>query len=190
MTEPAYIEQGATFNETRTHRYTLVRRWADGPMVLWIMLNPSTADETELDPTLRRCLGFTMDWIKGYDTKYGAFEVCNLYGFRSTHPRYLFHPRPIFDNALDIVGYEPAPTDPVGPENDAYILERAKCADLVMVGWGKNAKPERERKVAQMLADDHIQPHALRLIKNGSPEHPLYLPAALLPRPWLCKGLR
>lgn len=171
MTEPVYTEATAAFDDDRIYRYNLLRRWAPGPTCLWIMLNPSTADETELDPTLRRCLGFTRSWETGNPRDpgegFGAFEVCNLYALRSTKPRGLWR--------VD---------DPVGPDNDIWIGMAARRAALVIVGWGVNAKPERERHVAHLLADVGAQPHALRLTRQGSPGHPLYVPASTMPIPW------
>lgn len=190
MTEPIYTEANATFDDDRIYRYTLLRRWAPGPTCLWIMLNPSTADETRLDPTLRRCLGFTMAWKPepspprqeggrrfaiGYVAfpNFGAFEVCNLYAFRSTDPKGLWRA-----------------DDPVGPNNDAAIQSAAKRASLVIVGWGVNAKPDRERHVAQLLADVGVQPYALHIAKGGHPGHPLYLPETAQPFRWHARGLR
>lgn len=199
MIEPDYTESTASFDDDRIYRYSLLRRWATGPCALWVLLNPSKADEKKLDPTARRCLGFTRSWNGPDDSgrvlvsregvmgvrrahaehvivqglPFGAFEIVNLYAFQSKDP-----------NDLWRVG------DPVGPGNDAAIQAAAKRADLVMVGWGTNAKPDRERAVAQLLADVGVQPHALRIAKRGSPWHPLYLPETLRPFPWHARGLR
>lgn len=193
MTDPVYIESSAVFDKDRIYRYSLVRRWKPGPMVLWVMLNPSTADETVLDPTLRRCLGFTQRWGHALGD-FGGFVVCNLYAFQSTDPKGLWERR-----TVDIMSPEGVwmgtmivnpPDDPVGPGNDDAIREAAKACDLTIVGWGGNAKPERERKVAQLLHDIGVKPQALRLSKDGSPGHPLYLPGNTKPFPWYAKGLR
>lgn len=178
MTEPKYIEQGARFDDSRAYRYHLWRRWKPGGTVLWIMLNPSTADETRLDPTLRRCLGFTIAWAErainfAWCQPFGAFEVVNLYALRSTDPAGLW-----------------AVKDPIGPENDAVIRDRARWADLVIVGWGTNAKPERERQVAQLLADANVTARALKLTGKGSPGHPLYVAGDTEPFVWHAKGIR
>lgn len=154
MAEPVYIEKSAAFDDERIYRYLLTRAWGTGPRLLWIMLNPSTADESVLDPTLRRCLGFAQAW--GFD----GFEVCNLYALRSTDPRGLWRV-----------------ADPVGPNNDAVIQAAAKHASLVMVGWGGNAKPARERQVAHLLADVGVQPLCIGVTAQGQPKHPLYLRA-------------
>lgn len=71
-----------TFSPCRTYRYSLVHEWdRDLPRVAFIMLNPSTADENALDPTLRRCLGFARSW------GYGSFEIGNVFAFRATDPK-------------------------------------------------------------------------------------------------------
>jgi hypothetical protein len=73
------MEKGAMFTPTREHRYVLWRRWGEGPAVNFIGLNPSTADEQEDDPTIRRCIGFARNW--GYDalvtltSRYSATEL-------------------------------------------------------------------------------------------------------------------
>lgn len=181
MIEPDYTEKSADFDATGLYRYGLVRRWAPGPIVLWIMINPSTANAVKLDPTLLRCLGFTMRWEPSLDAgwpAYGAFEVANLYAFRSSNPDDLWKQH-----------------DPIGPENDAKILAAVKRATLVICGWGNDAQPDRERQIAQMLADNGVQPYCLALCKNGSPSHPLArgkarIPDTATPVPWHAKGLR
>ena len=87
------------FNETRTHRYTLWRTWDSSlPYCQFIGLNPSTADETKDDPTVRRCIAFSKMW------GYGALCMTNLFGFRSTDPAGLL-----------------TVEDPVG-DNDAHLV--------------------------------------------------------------------
>jgi hypothetical protein len=171
--EPVYTEARAAFDDERIYRYLLTRAWKGvefsqgtrtckpGDRVLWIMLNPSTADETKLDPTLRRCLGFAHRW--GFD----GFEICNLYALRSTDPKGLW-----------------SVADPVGPNNDAVIQAAAKRAALVVVGWGGNAKLDRERAVTQLLADVGVRPYCLGTTDKGAPRHPLYLRADSMLFPW------
>jgi hypothetical protein len=73
-------DRGATLSDCGRYRYRLWRRWADGPTVLFVMLNPSTADADVDDPTIRRCIGFARSWGAG------ALEVVNLYAWRATQP--------------------------------------------------------------------------------------------------------
>lgn len=154
MPEPTYVEQLAAFDDERVYRYLLTRAWGPGPRVLWIMLNPSTADESKLDPTLRRCLGFSRAW--GFD----GFEVCNVYALRSTDPKGLWKA-----------------ADPIGPGNDAAIRAAAERASCVIVGWGNHAKIDRELEVAKLLQDVGQRPCCLGTTDKGAPRHPLYLRA-------------
>src|SRR5271157_168450 len=97
---PKAIRSGATFSLCRTWRYKLWRRWSAAvPMVTFIGLNPSTADEINDDPTVRRCLGFARRW------GFGGMSMLNVFAYRSTNPRALR-----------------AATDPVGPRNGAALL--------------------------------------------------------------------
>ena len=156
MAEPKYIDSGATFDSTRTYRYSLYRVW-DGSKraVAFIMLNPSTADEFVLDPTVRRCLGYAMD--KGY----GSLWVLNLYALRSTDPKQLKTHK-----------------DPVGPENDNSILrivEFFKTEMDLVVAWGNYGRHYgRESQVLKMLHSYDL--YCLGTTKMGSPVHPLYQP--------------
>lgn len=110
----------ASFDESRTYRYSLIRRCAEGPICVWVLLNPSTADERKDDPTIRRCGGFSKSW------GFGALEVVNLFAFRATDPRSLW-----------------LAMDPVGPKNDEQTLAALKVAGRVVVGGesGPGARP-------------------------------------------------
>lgn len=153
---------GAVFDESRTYRYLLWRRWGEGPGVLWIMLNPSTADEHVLDPTLRRCLDYTKRW------GFGEMVVANLYALRSTDPKELWR--------VD---------DPVGPDNLHHIEKAVRDSGRVIVGWGSNAKPDAVAAVVEIFQRLEVQPYCLRLSpKTGQPWHPLYLPKSSAPIPW------
>jgi hypothetical protein len=78
------VKSGAELSACRTYRYRLWRQWdADLAPVVWVMLNPSTADESADDPTIRKCIGFAQRW------GYGGIEVVNLYAYRSPDPRQL-----------------------------------------------------------------------------------------------------
>lgn len=126
---------------------------------LWVMLNPSTADATLDDPTIRRCMDFTAQ------LRCDDMEVVNLFAFRSTNPKMLLLPK----------------TKPiaVGPDNDAWIRLRASQADLVICAWGAH-KFARERS-ADVLAILHrvVAPGLIGCFGrtlDGYPKHPLYLP--------------
>lgn len=133
-----------------------------GGRVLWVMLNPSTADATINDPTIKRCIAFTRAW------KRGRMDVVNLYAYRATIPNTLWNVE-----------------DPVGPENDDHIGRLAEYAGLIVCAWGKpGPDPERALHVRGLLENRGTVYH-LRLNKDGSPGHPLYLPGELRPQPWL-----
>lgn len=135
-----------------TYRYTLTRDLG-GLMplkrVVFVMLNPSTADQVEDDPTIRRCMGFAR--------REGATElgVVNLYGLRATDPRELRgHP------------------DPVGPGNDEALRWASRWADLLVAAWGAHAPGARVEDAVRVL-DRPLR--CLGTTKSGAPKHPLYL---------------
>ena len=140
------------------YRY-LLKRQAESmaPMkstALFIMLNPSIADATLDDPTVRRCRGFAKLW------DCNGLAVANLYALRSTNPAALW-----------------AHHDPVGPDNDDYLWIIAReCGDVVCA-WGSNAKPQRAARVARILIDAGARLWCLGTTKDGSPRHPLYVRA-------------
>jgi hypothetical protein len=153
----------AVISECGEYRYSLGRRLASGSrFVLWVMLNPSTADATTNDPTIRRCIGFTRLW--GYD----GLLVGNLYGLRTPEPRWLA-------NA----------DDPVGPKNDHHLHELAARATLIVCAWGKpGPQKDRPAKVLEILRGHAPEVTALGFTKSGEPRHPLMLPKALTPQRW------
>lgn len=148
----------ATFSPCRTWRYRLERRWDSGPTVAFILLNPSTADETAVDPTIRRCIGYAQRW------GFGALVVGNIFAFRSTDPKGLYR----------------AP-DPIGPDNDRWIDRIAAGTDRLICGWGLHgAHQDRGRIVARRLRP--WRPMALSITADGQPGHPLYLRADIEPK--------
>lgn len=146
--------QPAVFSEDRKYRYTLVRQFSSGTGIAnFILLNPSTADETRNDPTVRRCMGYAAAW--GFAT----LIVTNIFALRSTDPKALY-----------------LATDPVGPDNDRWILEVAKQASLVVAGWGAHGiLRHRSFDLRGMLKPFHVK--CLGKTKDGEPRHPLYLPS-------------
>ncbi|MEX3933462.1 DUF1643 domain-containing protein [Paraburkholderia phymatum] len=119
---------------------------------LFVMLNPSTADATLDDPTIRRCRGFARLW------DCNGLAAANLYALRSTDPAALWsHP------------------DPVGPDNDDYLRNLARECGLVVCAWGSNAKAERAAHVASILTDAGARLWCLGTTNDGSPRHPLYV---------------
>ncbi|MCW5853304.1 MAG: DUF1643 domain-containing protein [Anaerolineae bacterium] len=146
------MERGAVFDATSQYRYHLWRAWDAGlPRVAFILLNPALADATADDPTLRRCLGFARAW------GYGRLDVVNLFAYRTPSPAVLRRAR-----------------DPVGPDNDATLVEVTRPADLVVVGWGNGGRwLGRDVAVRRLLA--RLPLTCLGLTKLGQPRHPLYV---------------
>ena len=143
-------DNGAAFSGDRRHRYELWRKLGEGTRtVLWIMFNPSTADETMDDPTVRRVISFSRQW--GFD----RLEIVNLFSIRSSEPKEVFES----DN-------------PNCFENDSRILARVNDAQLVVVAWGtQGGYLGRDKEVRKMLT----MPMCLGFTKDGHPKHPLYV---------------
>lgn len=154
---------GATFSRCRRWRYLLWRRWDwRKPAANFLMLNPSTADEYQLDPTVSRARDYAERW------GYGALIVTNVFAWRATDPEEM-----------------KAARDPVGPENDAAIVHAARRAALVVCAWGNHGRfLDRSRIVLEILRTIKAPLHALRVNGSGEPAHPLYLPGRLKPRTW------
>lgn len=148
----------ARISEDGLYRYSLHRAWGDGPMVTWVMLNPSTADATQDDPTIRRCIGFTKSW------GYNVMHVVNLYAYRSTDPKRL----------LEV-------DDPVGPDNPRLLRAVVGNSALVVAAWGAFAAKvawERSRLSIESFCHDKGVPlRCLGTTKDGAPRHPLYVKA-------------
>jgi hypothetical protein len=144
---------GAAFSEDGVYRYGLWRGWDPSlPMCAWIGLNPSTADATTDDPTIRRCIAFSKRW------GYGKMHMLNLFAYRATFPRDMM--------AVAFV-------DPVGPENDRTIAGMTGLVKLVVVAWGVHGTHmRRDLHVLSMLSDEVM---CLGFTKNHQPRHPLYV---------------
>jgi len=154
-----FTKSTACFSPCRTWRYTLERIWDNGPLVNFLCLNPSTADEVKSDPTVTRCLHYARRW------GYGGCIVTNIFALRSTYPAVLLTHR-----------------DPVGPENDHFIREVAHRCALVVVAWGVWGKVnDRGPDIAGLLSADGITLYCLGVTKEGFPRHPLYMPASARP---------
>lgn len=163
--ESAEVTRDADISEDGLYRYHLYRCWDPSVHGLaFVMLNPSTADGTTDDPTIRRCMRFARD------LGFGGMYVVNLYAFRATKPADLWKA-----------------ADPVGPRNDAYLKRAFVAAGAagkpVIAAWGANARPDRVAQVLDLpLARESL--HALGLTKDGAPRHPLYLRADSRPMPF------
>lgn len=156
-------EARATFSPCRRWRYTLRRRWSEGPELVFVMLNPSTADEQVLDPTVRRC----RDYAKREGA--GGLLVLNLMAWRSTKP-----------NALLEVA------DPVGPENHGVIAHELAGAWKVVAAWSTHRAtrlPGAQRSI-EIVKASVAQLYCLKVSKRDEPYHPLYQRADQEFIPW------
>ena len=148
----------AVISEDGKYRYFLSRTLnSSGSTVTFIGLNPSTADATADDPTIRRCMGFVRSW--------GGRQLwmVNLFAFRSTSPAALY-----------------SAADPVGAENDMWLERAVTSSDLVLAAWGNHGKllaraDQIRNRFRGML-------HALSVTKAGMPGHPLYVRGNTRPR--------
>ncbi|MEK3807779.1 DUF1643 domain-containing protein [Bacillus sp. FSL H8-0547] len=158
---------GAIIDEKKEYRYSLWRIWNENlPRITFIMLNPSTADDQEDDPTLRRCIKFAMGW------GFGSLEVVNLFAYRSTDPKLLISAH-----------------DPIGEKNNEYIREALNRSDKVVLAWGtKGSLLDRDKEVLQLLKDISTPIYTLELTRYGYPRHPLYVKADKIPEPFLNKS--
>lgn len=155
--EDPQVTSGAILSPDRVYRYHLWRAWDDcRPVMAFIMMNPSTADETEDDATIKRCIGFARR--EGC----GGISVRNVFALRATNPNALLvHP------------------DPFGPENEEHLLAagRASIMTQLVVAWGNRQGGKRldhyYKKASVILVGQ--SPYCLGVTKNGEPRHPLYL---------------
>jgi hypothetical protein len=149
------MKKHAIISHDCKYRYELQRIWDEKkPKILFIMLNPSTADADNDDPTIRKIIKFSKSW------GYGGVYVGNLYAFRSTDPKALRHTH-----------------DPVGEDNIEHITKLISLSDIVVYAWGnKNMEPDWLRELVDT-------PYCIDISKNGNiPKHPLYLKGDLQPK--------
>lgn len=150
--------RGALLSECGRYRYRLWRLWDDlAPVMVWVMLNPSTADADVDDPTIRKCIGFAKR------QRHGGIIVVNLFAWRATKP-------------TDLTRVP----EPVGPDNDQHIVWalRAPLLASSVAGWGRppNRRIARRADHVRHLMRIHRQFMSFGRTKEGHPRHPLYLP--------------
>ena len=154
--KPTIIDKGAELSPNRLYRYRLWRRWGDGSCMTFIGLNPSTADETADDQTIRKCIGFAQR--NGCE----AIEMLNLFAFRATYP-------------VDLK----AARDPVGRKNDSVLLKCTAESGIVIACWGIDGTfQHRNTTVRRMLSDVGVTVQCLGFTKAGLPRHPVMCPYA------------
>ena len=152
------MEKDADFSPCRKYRYALWRIWGRiTGYAMFIGLNPSTADETDDDPTIKRCIAYAKDW------GYSGLCMTNLFAYRATKPKDM-----------------KAAADPIGPDNDQWLRDAGSQASIIIAAWGCDGSYlDRDKAVREMFPTLHY----LRLT-NKQPWHPLYLPKDLKPTLW------
>lgn len=184
-----YLNTNAVISACQRYRYRLRREWRlGGDLALWnmwtdehgapivdgaghqlgeplscvfIMLNPSTADGKEDDPTIRRCVGFAKA------LRFDRLEVVNLFAHRATDPRQILAMGP--------------QDDPVGYQNEEHVSRALDEAGMIVCAWGAHGAHlgQDETMLGWIERHNHRDAPvvALGLTKDGHPRHPLYLPA-------------
>lgn len=162
-----YHERSAILSDDEQYRYLLTRGAPALDIILWIMLNPSVADDIIDDPTIKKVCGFSERW------KFSHVRVVNLFALRSTSPT----------NLLVV-------SDPVGPENDRHLRQQIDEAHTIICAWGNpGILQDRDIAVRQMISEAGKTPLCLKLNKElapgrRAPQHPLYVPYATPAFPW------
>ncbi len=146
----------AILSECRKYRFALWRTWDDSkPYVMFVGLNPSTADENTDDPTLTRCINYAKSW------GFGGVCMANLFAYRATEPKDM-----------------KAAKNPIGYDNNEWLKKLSKEAGLVVAAWGNDGSYQgRSEQVKQLLPNIHC----LKINKSGEPAHPLYQKSNLKP---------
>lgn len=166
--DDAAMSGDAEISACGNYRYWLTRVWGAGPRLLFIMLNPSTADSSVDDPTLGRCISFARD------NQFGSCELVNLFAFRTAYPSELWMN----------VSSEP---DEV---NLQHIRDAVARASKVVVAWGASVRDcdwigeEVADDVLQLLQELGVTPYCLGKTKAGYPRHPLFVPGGTMLRPF------
>jgi len=150
------LDYGAKFSKCRKYRYTLWRMWDLGkPKVMFIGLNPSTADEINNDPTVTRCINYSKSW------GYGGMYMMNIFSFRTTYPSELIKCK-----------------NPIGIDNDQWIKRISKEVDKCIGAWGNYGNLfNRSEDILKIVPNLYC----LKINGTGEPAHPLYLKSTLKP---------
>lgn len=153
------MKKTAIISDCGKYRYELSRIWDESkPKVLFIMLNPSTADADIDDPTIRRCIGFAKSW------GFGGLYVGNLFAFRSPNPKDLL-----------------TEDNPVGKMNCYHLNSMSLKCDMVVCAWGNKPILNKMKAKMPLIYDKASKRHYIELSKDGTPKHPLYLKGDLKP---------
>jgi len=149
------IDQGAILSECRKYRYSLWRIWDPSKdKILFIALNPSTADENKDDATIRRITDFSDQW------GFGGFYVCNLFAFRATKPVDMFQSVSPVSDPMDILA------------NDREMIHTAALCTKIVFCWGNEGAADQRCFVVQKMFPEAW---CFGTTHSGQPKHPLYL---------------
>ena len=156
------------FSQDRVYRYVLKHSWCDifddvEKPIVWIALNPSTADENQLDPTLTRIRNFSNQF------GYNCFYMLNIFAFRSTDPKNMLNCK-----------------QPIGKDNDCWIKQICNKTDKIVCCWGNIGKHlNRSNEIRQLLKGYPL--FYLDMSKQNQPKHPLYLSSKLELKRYICQ---
>lgn len=157
----------AVISDCARYRYHLTRRWGSGPLLPFLMCNPSKADHRLGDPTVTRCHGFAERF------GFGGFEALNAYAWRATKPS-------------DLWAAQRAGENIVGPDNDAWLTDlftRAfRLGTPIVAAWGAHPRADRVAQVLALPHADRLQ--SLGVTQAGQPRHPLMLRSDTPLTPW------
>jgi hypothetical protein len=145
----------AVISDCGRYRYRLRHTWNDErPPMVWVLLNPSTADADEDDPTVRRCVGFA----KAH--QFGGVTLVNLFAYRATNPKKL-----------------KTIADPIGPENDRHILRVCgeRSVSKVIGAWGAARFADPRARQVEAMIRMHQPIWCFGKTVGGQPRHPLYV---------------
>lgn len=167
------VRATAVISDCGLYRYLLTRSWGprDGRHVTWLMLNPSTADASVDDQTIRKCMGFARQW------GFGGIQVVNLFALRSRHPAELLKA-----------------ADPVGPDFDLYLRKALSTTSLLIAAWGCESTLRRSPTLSSMpnkvfarirQVNPWLPIECLGTTPAGTPYHPLMLSYARAREPFL-----
>lgn len=155
MSDSLNIKRSAEISDCGNYRWWLTRSWAggNGQRVCFVMLNPSTADGMQDDPTIRRCIDFAQRW------GYSALSVRNLFPYRATDPR-----------VLKTISRTVA----TGGQRGNVELNAARTADVLIAAWGRDVPYGRTAEAFNAFVG--VPVYCLGTTAKGSPRHPLYVP--------------
>lgn len=149
-------DRDAVFSSCERYRYRLRRTWdRSRPGVLFVMLNPSTADADVDDPTIIRCMGFARD------LGFGELLVGNLYAFRATDPAALVAER-----------------NSIGEGNDEHLRTMIHSSSMTIAAWGAHSMASKlDAGATELLTEERPLMCLGRTRLGGYPRHPVRLAA-------------